>query len=246
MITITQESVNNSTILAVPPEAVKEMGNVFPRLLQYMRDTPEGPHILFIKLDISDGFWRLVVREADNFNFAYVLPQQAGKPVRTVVPSVVQMGWMESPPLFYPVTDSAQDLTQHLVDNKVDLPPHPLKDKILIEDVPMQARVATPTKLLQVHVDNFCNAPTQSVDSNHIPLIRQASIHGVHSVFPEPAVTGHKNGKDPLSEKKLDQGDGNFVSKKDMIGFSFDGIKQTIHLPPTKVAAYIRETHRIL
>ncbi len=31
-----------------------------------------------------------------------------------------------------------------------------------------------------------------------------------------------------------------------MIRFSFNGIKQTIHLPPTKAAAYIRETHQIL
>jgi hypothetical protein len=158
VITITQGSVNDSTVLAVPPEVVKEIRKVFPRLLQYMRDTPEGLHILFSKLDISDGFWRLVMREADNFNFAYVLPQRAGKPVRIVVPSAVQMGWVESPHLFCAVTESARDLTQHLVDNKVDLPPHPLKDKILIIDVPMGARRATPTKLLQVYVDNFCNA----------------------------------------------------------------------------------------
>ncbi len=31
-----------------------------------------------------------------------------------------------------------------------------------------------------------------------------------------------------------------------MIGFRFDGIKQTVHLPPEKAAAYIKETHHIL
>ncbi len=246
VIMIMQESMNNSTVLAALPEVVKEIGKVFPWLLQYMQDTPEGLHILFSKLDISNGFWHLVVWEADNFNFAYVLPQQAGKPVRIVVPSAVQMGWVESPPLFCAVTKSAWDLTQHLVENKVDLPPHPLKDKISIKDMPMRAWTATPTKLLQVYMDDFCNTATQSVDRHHILLIRQASIHGVHAVFPELAVTGHKNGKNPLSEKKLDQGDGNFVSKKDMIGFSFDGIKRTIHLPPNKAVAYIRETQWIL
>ncbi len=160
------------------------------------------------------------------------------------MPSAVQMGWVESPPLFCAVTKLAWDLTQHMVDNKVDLPPHPLEDKISIKDMPMRARTATPTKLLQVYVDNFCNAAMQSVDGHHIPLIRQALIHGMHAVFPEPVVTGHKNGKDPLSKKKLKQGDGNFVTKKDMVGFSVDGIKRTIHHPLTKVAAYIRETHR--
>jgi hypothetical protein len=64
--------------------------------------------------------------------------------------------------------------------------------------------------------------------------------------FLEPAVTGRKNGKDPFSKKKLEQGDGNFVSTKDMIRFTFDGIKRTIQLPPVKAKAYICETHRIL
>jgi hypothetical protein len=43
-------------------------------------DTTPGIHILFSKLDISDGFWHLIVREADSYNFAYVLPQEAGEP----------------------------------------------------------------------------------------------------------------------------------------------------------------------
>jgi hypothetical protein len=62
VVTIMQESVNESTILKAPSEAVKEIGKVFPHLLQYMLNTPEGLHILFSKLDISDGFWCLVVQ----------------------------------------------------------------------------------------------------------------------------------------------------------------------------------------
>jgi hypothetical protein len=77
-------------------------------------------------------------------------------------------------------------------------------------------------------------------------MIRRASINGVHTVFPEPVGTGHQNRKDPLSKKKLEQGDGNFVRMKDMIGFRFDGIKWTIQLPPVKAKAYIWETYRIL
>jgi hypothetical protein len=93
--------------------------------LHYMRDTPAGLHILFCKLDISDGFWRLIVWEEDSFNFAYVLPQREGEPVRIVVPLAVQMGWVESAPLFCTVIESARDLTQHLVDTNIDLPLHP-------------------------------------------------------------------------------------------------------------------------
>ena len=72
-----------------------------------MRDTPEGLHILFSKLDISDGFWRLIVQEYDSYNFAYVLPQEPAEPCRIVIPAAVQMGWVESPSLFCTVTESA-------------------------------------------------------------------------------------------------------------------------------------------
>ena len=245
-ITITQESVNDTTVLQAPSVPVKEIGRVLPRLLQYMRDTPAGIHILFCKLDISDGFWRLTVRPADSFNFAYVLPQKEGEPVRIVVPSAVQMGWVESPSLFCTVTESARDITQHLVDANVDLPPHPFEAQMNIQHVPLRARAEVPSKLLQVYVDDFCYASTEAKDGCHIPRIRRASIHGIHLVFPQPEVTGHVDGKEPISGKKLEKGDGNFTSEKEMVGFIFDGIKRTVRLPPTKAAAYIKEIHLIL
>ncbi len=96
VITATQASVNNTTALWAPKKVVCEMGKMLPRLLTYMRDTPAGLHILMSKLDISNGFWQLIVQDADCFNFAYVLPQWEGEPCRIVVPSAVQMGWMES------------------------------------------------------------------------------------------------------------------------------------------------------
>jgi hypothetical protein len=66
VVTVTQKSVNDTTVLSAPSIPVRKIGKVLPRLLQYMRDTLAGLHILFCKLDISDGFWRLVVHE-DNY-----------------------------------------------------------------------------------------------------------------------------------------------------------------------------------
>ncbi len=72
---------------------------------------------------------------------------------------------------------------------------------------------------LQVFVDDFCYAATQSEDGEHIPTIRRAAIHGIHAVFPPTLVTHHKDGKEPILANKLAQGDGNFDTKKEMIGF---------------------------
>jgi hypothetical protein len=226
VITATQKRVNDTTVLQALKEAVREIGKVLPRLLTYMWDTPAGLHILMSKLDISDGIWRLIVQNEDCFNFAYVLPQRDGEPCRIVVPSAVQMGWVESPSLFCAVTKTARDLAQHFVDLAVPLPPHPVESSMAIEDVPMRARAEAPSKLLQVYVDDFCYA-TQSKDGEHIPIVRRAAIHGNEAIFPPPAVTKHKDGKPPISVSKLLKRDGKFESKKDMIGFSFDGIKRT-------------------
>ncbi len=65
-------------------------------------------------------------------------------------------------------------------------------------------------------------------------------------MFPQPEITGHAYGKEPILAKKLAQGDGDFTSSKDMIGFTFDGIKQTVCLPPDKAQAYLKETHKVL
>ncbi len=54
-------------------------------------------------------------------------------------------------------------------------------------------------------------------------------------------MTKHQDGKDPISWKKLLQGNGHFELKKDMIGFSFDGVKRMVHLPPAKALAYIKK-----
>ena len=56
----------------------------------------------------------------------------------------------------------------------------------------------------------------------------------------------HTYGKEPISTKKLAAGDGNFNTKKEMIRFIFDRVKCTVHLPPAKAAAYIKETHILL
>jgi len=137
VVTAVQSSVNDTTTLSAPDIPVKEIRKVLPQLLHYMWDTPAGLPILFSKLDISDRFWSLIVQEADSYNFAYVLPQEAGEPCRVVVLAAVQVGWVESPSHFCIVTETARDTTQHCVDNQIVLPHDPIEESMMIVDVPL-------------------------------------------------------------------------------------------------------------
>ncbi len=102
-----QPAICDSTVILAPSTLVKEIGQVLHRLLYNMKITRAGVWILFSKLDISNGFWRLVVTNNCSFNFAYVLPQLQGQPIRIVVLLAMQMGWKESPAYFCAKTEVA-------------------------------------------------------------------------------------------------------------------------------------------
>jgi hypothetical protein len=65
--------------------------------------------VFMAKWDIKDGSWQMDCREGKEWNFAYVLPQPAGQPVSLVVPTLLQMDWVESPPYFCAATEIARD-----------------------------------------------------------------------------------------------------------------------------------------
>jgi hypothetical protein len=52
---IIQASVNDTTTRLAPDVPVKELGNVLPRLLDFMATVSIEEHIHFSKLDLADG-----------------------------------------------------------------------------------------------------------------------------------------------------------------------------------------------
>ncbi|KAI2503043.1 hypothetical protein MHU86_11391 [Fragilaria crotonensis] len=64
-------SVNDTTTKLSPEYPVKEVGRVLVRLLQFMAAVPAEEIINFAKIDLSDGFWRMLVADDSKWNFAY-------------------------------------------------------------------------------------------------------------------------------------------------------------------------------
>jgi hypothetical protein len=72
--------------------------------------------------------------------------------------------------------------------------------------------------------------------------VARAALHGIHSIFPNPEITQHLGGRDSISVKKLEKGDGKFLTQKIVLGFLFDGqpgAQRTIGLPKEKADSYI-------
>ena len=64
-------------------------------------------------------------------------------------------------------------------------------------------------------------------------------LHGIHSIFPPPTITGH-SGVDPISLKKLQQGEGMFTYIKEILGWKFNGKNFTLELPTEKVQKQLK------
>jgi hypothetical protein len=99
-----------------------------------MATTPDGKTVMFSKIDLSDRFWRMIVKKEDCWNFAYFLPDPPGSPIRLVIPHALQMGWAESPGCFCAATETGRDLMQALIDAKVDMLEHSLEDFMLPQE----------------------------------------------------------------------------------------------------------------
>jgi hypothetical protein len=83
---VVQQLVNETPERLAPPEGVKAIGQVLPKLFQFMADTPANKVIGFSKIDLSHGFGRMIVEEDQKRNFCYAMLDPPGAPRRIVVP----------------------------------------------------------------------------------------------------------------------------------------------------------------
>jgi hypothetical protein len=113
------------------------------------------------KWDIKDGFWQMGCVAGEEWNFAYVIPQEEGKPIMLVVPTSLQMGWVESPPYFYAATEMPRDIsTEYSVTAVNSLPCHKFKKYVVgataYANIPeLELNAQGFWYMVKVYVDNF-------------------------------------------------------------------------------------------
>lgn len=69
-------------------------------------------------------------------------------------------------------------------------------------------------------------------------------LHDIHSIFPPPEVIGHA-GEDPIAQKKMLEGEGQWQDCKEILGWIFDGKVYTISLPEKKIETIIAEINKM-
>ena len=220
-------------------DVMSELGRVLPHLIYAVETAPErcGP-ILFSKLDIKDGYWHMVIAPDDEWNFAYILPKLTpDKPTQLVIPSCLQMGWCQSAAYFCAASETTRDMSETLTKHPPgSLPAHPLKNYLVPPTITTTPQSDAETQeflhLLKVYINDFIQL-AQCTDPDQLLHLSRTILHGIHSVFPPPSVTGGME-EDPVALKKLCQGDGLWHTWKEILGWIFNGINCCIALPHVK------------
>jgi hypothetical protein len=220
------------------------MGHALARLIHAMAEAGPEDKVFMAKFDIKDGFWRLNCKKGEEWNFAYVLPQEEGEPVKLVVPSSLQMGWVESPPNFCAASETARDVATQYTETPVgSLKDHKFIDYAMsgkqVQELPETVDDNGFRYLEEVYVDDFM-ALAIALSKEQVRHVANALLTGIHDVFP----ADEEDENDPVSLKKLKQLEGQFALDKEMLGFDFDGIFKTMILNAKKRELLLTTLHK--
>jgi hypothetical protein len=83
--------------------------------------------------------------------------------------------------------------------------------------------------MIEVYVDNFMSLVIP-VSREQLRHVANAIMHGIHDVF----LPDKDDSNDPISEKKLLNGEGRFETRKTLLGFNFNGEGKTMWLETAK------------
>jgi hypothetical protein len=227
-------SVNAATQKTAPRQAIDQLGHSLQRIIQAFANTDPNAKIFMAKWDIKDGFWRLDCQAGEEWNFCYVLPNRdSTAPVELVVPTSLQMGWIESPPYFCAASETARDVAAQYAETPIgSLPEHKfLQLTNTSDDFKRLPSIGTdPLQyIMEVYMDDYITAAIAS-GQNHLNRLANATMYGIHDVFPENIEASD----DPISNKKLKKKDGSWALVKDILGLTFNGEDKTVWLEDDK------------
>ncbi len=175
------------------------------------------------KWDIKDGLWCMDCKKGEEYNFTYVLPQEEGMPITLVVPTSLQMGWVESPPYFCAAMETARDIAYDYCNTPVgSLPHHKFAKHVTgakeFNKLPGTSENRHFFDALEMYVNDFMTIVIPS-SREQLEHVATAKMTGIHNVLPADIV----NSNDPIFEKNLLKGEGQYGLFKTMLGFDFDG-----------------------
>jgi hypothetical protein len=134
------------------------------------------------------------------------------------------MGWVESPQYFCAATETARDITTEYTDMQVGTLPKHKFEKYVVGEVKYNALPKTRTQntgffyMVEVYVEDFMIFVIP-ISQEQLRHVMTAVMTGIHDVFPPD----NDDSNDSISKKKLIKEEGQYSTRKTLLGFDFDG-----------------------
>lgn len=250
----TFSGVNQDTLPLAPREAM-QFGRALQRVLSTIvhADPRFGP-VYLAKIDIADGFYRIWLQASDVVKLGVALPlcNPEGRPL-VAFPLALPMGWVESPPYFTALTETACDRANTMLRDRDD--PR-LQDVHRLEaiaatpppgnDLPCQrtavtrgprvshlgARGRPPVAQVDVYVDDFL---LLAQTASQRRLVMRAALSSIDEVLRPLSPSDPPLRKEPASIKKMQKGDACWATEKRVLGWDIDTRALTLSLPPHRL-----------
>jgi hypothetical protein len=241
----------NEETVPLYAEGSMQFGHAIDRILRHilLADQRHGP-VYLLKIDLSDGFYRIDTNPDDIPRLGVVFPTEDNQDPLIAFPLVLPMGWKNSPPAFTTATETIADIANDSLQRGYIAEPHPLDERAWrLDDLeaPSENASATPrvdpdpsiprrgaTSEVDVYVDDFI-AISQG-NSQRLRNVRSILLHSIDSVIRPNDEYDTPERAEPVSLKKLDKGDASWSTKHTILGWDIDTISQTISLPPRRIA----------
>ncbi|KAI2489281.1 hypothetical protein MHU86_25315 [Fragilaria crotonensis] len=254
----------NSETLPLAPKEAMQFGRALQRVMTTIVHADCGRYgpVYLAKIDIADGFYRVWLQVADIPKLGVALPTALDCPPLVAFPLALPMGWVESPPYFTALTETACDLanaalrrrpaplqltTAHRLEAVANTPPTDAPDASSCFSTRRKGGDNThvspatlhhghhrlPVGAVDVYVDDFLlMAQTRAQQLR----VMRATLTGIDDVFRPLESTDPVHRKEPASVKKMLQGDAYWSTKKRILGWDVDTAAETLHLPAHRVA----------
>ena len=252
--------VNQETDKHAPVEAM-QFGRALSRILHaILTAPPQHGTVYLLKIDLSDGFYRVQLRPSDVAKLGVALPTRAGEPRLVAFPLVLPMGWTESPPYFCAATETITDLANHYGRTAWSPPLHPLEHEAACAPPPPDdgreerlvtaPNAGTPRRISGLparrplqqrlprdpafHVDVFVDDEIAVAQgpAPRLNRLRRQLLHINDQVFRPNDPADSPARRETISLKKLRKGDAAWSTRKTILGWNVDTIRKTLELPP--------------
>jgi hypothetical protein len=237
-----------------------QFGRALERIISkvVLADPRYGGQVKFIKIDIADGFYRIRVRTEDIPKLGVAFPHKESEAPLVAPPLVLPMGWTESPSYFCAATETVTDIANDRIAKLHNPPVHSLEADTQVDvteeeepsvittspqlgalEVPigrdplLARRRARQLAYIDVFVDDFLGAAQGDVA--RLNLVRRILMDSIDLVF-RPLEPGDSPTRlEPISVKKLRQGDVTWSTCKKLLGWIIDSVAMTLTMPPRRL-----------